>query len=460
MRNTMHKTSLLNASLTAVLFMLGFVLLNALISGVLPTAQVVLLAIGGGVCLGYFVWRVFILSEQNMVEETAVLRGENDQLRQKAAGLQKFSSVLREQREQYQHLFDYASDIIYILNLEGSVLYVNRVIEEIVGYRPEEVLGRHFLAFVTGIDEEYLWNQLKQGGIRAYEFSFQGKTQPVSLELNAHFLVRNGAPTAILGIARDVSARKQAQEELSQAVQAKTAFMNNMGHELRTPLSVIMGYADILGQDARLEEQVEYLALSNKIKQAAQQLHTIINDVMDITEIEIGQVSYLLEWFDVSDMVRQVVNQAQTAVDSNGNTLLLLLSPDIGRMFADRDKVRRILMNLLSNAAKFTHNGAITLSVHREQRPEGEQVVFQVMDTGIGIALDRQEAIFQAFNQGDNSFTRAYGGIGLGLTINQHYCRTMKGRIRVNSAPGEGATFTLCLPVEVTAVDSMFIRKE
>lgn len=464
----MSKINLLVTCLATVLFISGLTLFYALIGDLSLKAQIILAAIGTGVGLGYCLWRINSKLEQAAEQETAVLRAENSLLRQKVTSLQQVSSVLREQKAHYQDLFEYASDIVYILNLDGVILFVNRAIEEIIGYLPTDVVGRHFVEFTEGLDEQVLWERLNHGGISSHELTLKSRDGRLAvLELSGHLMYQNGRPVAILGIARNISARKREQFELKQAkeaaeraTQAKTIFMSNMGHELRTPLSVIIGYADIIGQDARTEGHIEYEALSGKIKYAAQQLGAIVNDVMEITEIEIGQVSYLLEWFNVSDVVRWAMNWVQTAVDANNNTFLLLLPPDAGTMFADRDKVQRILVNLLSNAAKFTHKGTITLSVTREQTPQQEWLVFQVTDTGIGIATERQEAIFEAFYQGDSSFTRAYGGMGLGLAINQHYCRAMHGDITLNSRPGEGSTFILRLPAQITAVTSMFVRKE
>ncbi len=464
----MRKLNLLGVCLAVILFSLGVIFLNALVNGALFTWQSVTLAVLVGAGSGYFLWRTVIAPARQTDAETAVLTAQLTHQQADVAQQMQTAVIFRQQKELFQNLFEHASDIVYILNLDGTIAYVNQAVEKMMGYGPAEVLNQHFVAFTDGVDEEILEAQLVQGGIRHYEFAFQAKDgQPVILELNAHFMMQDGRPIAILGIARDISARKREQAELQQAkeaaeraTQAKTVFLANMGHELRTPLSVIIGYADIASQDAASEGLSAYLLAANKIKQAAQQLRIIVNDVLEITEIETGRLSFLLETFDIGETVKRAVNNCQTAVDANDNELLILLPPDIGTMFADQDKVRRALENLLSNAAKFTQNGFITLSVTYEETDGREWILFQVTDTGIGIAPDQHEKVFRAFDQVDQSFTRGYEGTGLGLAINQHFCTAMGGEIRLVSEPGKGSTFIMRLPARVTAVDAMFVRKE
>ncbi|MBK8986821.1 MAG: PAS domain S-box protein [Chloroflexi bacterium] len=464
----MRQLNFLSVCLVVVLFLLGLLLLNALVNGALFTWQSAVLAVLAGIGSGYLLWRV-VIRPSRPIETAVPFSPTQPAHRQPEADQQTLTAVnLRQQKELFENLFEYASDIVYILNRDGTVLYVNRIIETAIGYAPSEVLGKHFVAFTHGVDEDILEKQLGQGGINHYEFVFQTKDgRPIVLELNAHFMLHDGKPIAILGIARDISAKKleqielqQAKEAAEKATRAKTIFLANMGHELRTPLSVIIGYADIISQDAASDGQSATLLAANKVKQAAQQLRGIVNDVLEITEIETGRLTFLLETFDIAETVNRAVKNCQTAVDAHNNDLLILLPPDVGSMFADQDKVRRALENLLSNAAKFTQNGFITLSVTREQTDGQEWVLFQVADTGIGIAPDQYEKVFRAFDQVDQSFTRGYDGVGLGLAINQHLCTSMGGRIDLVSAPGKGSTFTMRLPVRVTAVDAMFVRKK
>ncbi len=250
----------------------------------------------------------------------------------------------------------------------------------------------------------------------------------------------------------------ESKDDVGQALQARTSFLNNIGHELRTPLSIILGYADIILQKAKQEDDEQLVMLAQKTKLYAKGLSATINDVLQMSEIESGQVGFLLEAFGIETVIDQAVIQSQAYLDVNENDFMLIVSPDIGTMVADRDKIRSILGNLLSNASKFTKNGSITLSANQAVIDDQPWIIFQVADTGVGIPPEQQAHIFQPFLQGDNSFTKEYGGVGLGLAINQHYCHLMGGRIELESKVGEGSIFSVYLPAEITAVDSMFVR--
>lgn len=464
----MHRLNFLGACLVVVSFTLGVVLLNALINLALPSWQTLVFAILAGTGGGCFLWRTILEPVHRQEGQTAVLNQTIDHLQKEIADLHEANLLLRQQKDQYRELVEYANDIIFVLNLDGVFMYVNEVMQKLAGYSPQELVGQHFAAFAPRANEEVLWDNLQGGGITNYEFEFETRdNRTLTMEVNGRLVQHPGREPVILGIARDVTDKKiqkieleEAKDSAEKATQAKTIFLANMGHELRTPLSVIIGYADIIGQDALVSGQEDYRLLAKKIKQAAQQLRIIVNDVLEITEIETGQVSFLLEMFDISVTVRRVVNNNQTAVEANNNELLVLIPPDIGNMFADQDKVQRALENLLNNAAKFTENGSITLSVNRMQTDGREWIIFQVTDTGIGIAVEQHGKIFRAFEQVDKSFTRGYGGTGLGLAINQYVCRAMEGEISFVSAPGKGSTFTMRLPAKVTAVAAMFVRKQ
>lgn len=250
----------------------------------------------------------------------------------------------------------------------------------------------------------------------------------------------------------------QAVESATQALHTRTTILSNIGHELRTPLSVILGYSDLALQNAEEKNDDQLVTFVRKIKLYTKDLSATINDLLQMSEIESGQVGFLLEAFGVDHVIEQAVRQNQTYLDVNENDLLMIVPPDIGTMIADRDKVHIVLVNLLNNAAKFTHNGTVTFSAKRTVIDNQSWIIFQIIDTGVGIPQEKQEQIFQPFLQGDNSFTKEHGGIGLGLAINQHYCQLMGGHIEVESTVGEGSTFSVYLPTEVTAVASMYVR--
>ena len=218
-----------------------------------------------------------------------------------------------------------------------------------------------------------------------------------------------------------------------------------------------------------LQEEAEDLGESaflpdlRRINAAGKHLLGLINDILDLSKIEAGRMDLHLESFDVCDLVRDVGSIVQPLVEKNGNALVVTCPDDLGTMHADMTKVRQTLFNLLSNAAKFTERGTIELRVVRGEaqgaRDEAGDssltphpsplVTFAVADTGIGMTEEQLGRLFEAFSQADPSTTRRYGGTGLGLAISRHFCQMMGGDITVESAPGQGSTFTVTLPAEV-----------
>jgi signal transduction histidine kinase/ActR/RegA family two-component response regulator len=254
----------------------------------------------------------------------------------------------------------------------------------------------------------------------------------------------------------EVSQRKQAQEELlkakhiaEEASRAKSTFLANMSHELRTPLNAIIGYSEMLEEEARDSESSDNVRDLQKIQIAGKHLLALINDVLDLSKIEAGKMPLHLENFDVRAVVNEIATTLQTSVDKNKNTLRVRLSDEVNMMRADITKVRQILFNLLSNAAKFTDHGSIMVNVDQYQDHGQPWIRFEVSDTGIGIDSKHRENLFKEFAQADTSISRKYGGTGLGLAISYKFVQLMRGRIAVQSELGQGATFTVELPVQV-----------
>lgn len=251
--------------------------------------------------------------------------------------------------------------------------------------------------------------------------------------------------------------RKQTQEELlkakhaaEDASRAKSAFLANMSHELRTPLNAIIGYSEMLEEETRDSGKLENQQDLRKIQSAGKHLLSLINDVLDLSKIEAGKMGLHLETFDVSLMVEEMVTTLQPAMAKNANNVQVRMADDIGMMRADATKVRQILFNLMSNACKFTDHGTISLDVSQSAMEGQEWIRFRVKDTGIGISAKQQEKLFQEFSQADATISRKYGGTGLGLAISHRFVQMMKGRIGVESQAGQGSTFTVYLPAQVT----------
>ena len=250
------------------------------------------------------------------------------------------------------------------------------------------------------------------------------------------------------------------------ANRAKSSFLANMTHELRTPLNAIIGYSELLQEEALELGEEEFVMDLASINIAGKQLLNIISDILDISKIEAGKMTLFLETFEVLNLIEQVVTTVQPMVGKNGNTLIVNCDRNIGTIYADSSKLRQALLNLVSNAAKFTDQGKITINVWKEEgevlpldnseelsaarsRSQMPSIVFQVTDTGIGMTEDQVSRLFGAFAQADDSTSRRYGGTGLGLTISRKFCQMMGGDITLESKFDCGSTFTIRLPVVV-----------
>jgi signal transduction histidine kinase/ActR/RegA family two-component response regulator len=254
----------------------------------------------------------------------------------------------------------------------------------------------------------------------------------------------------------EITHRRRAQEELlkakhaaEEASRAKSAFLANMSHELRTPLNAIIGYSEMLEEETQDLGKVETVQDLQKIQAAGKHLLALINDVLDLSKIEAGKMGLHLETFDVTGLIEEIVTTLQPAATKNGNKIHVNMSDQVGMMRADITKVRQILFNLLSNACKFTDHGTVSVDIDQSTRAEQEWICFRVADTGIGITAAQKENLFKEFAQADTSISRKYGGTGLGLAITHRFVQLMKGRISVQSEPGQGSVFTVYLPTEV-----------
>ncbi len=239
---------------------------------------------------------------------------------------------------------------------------------------------------------------------------------------------------------------ERAREAAEAANIAKSRFLANMSHELRTPLNAIIGYSEMLEEEMEDLGETALVPDLKKIRAAGKHLLSLINDILDLSKIEAGRTELFIERFDIPQMVAEVAATIEPLVAAKGSRLAVLCPPDLGAMEADLTKVRQTLFNLLSNAAKFTEAGTVTL---RAQRRGGE-VLFAVSDTGIGITDEQMERLFQPFSQADASTTRKYGGTGLGLAISRAFCTMMGGDITADSEYGRGTTFTVRLPAVVS----------
>ncbi len=230
------------------------------------------------------------------------------------------------------------------------------------------------------------------------------------------------------------------------ANQAKSNFLSFMSHELRTPLTSIIGFSEMLVAELQAEGRTEWVDDLRRVHESGKYLLELINDILDISKIEAGKMEVHLETFDLAALVRDLREVMRPLVERKNNQLEIECPETIGTMQADRIKVRQCLLNLLSNASKFTERGVITLSANRTRRNGSDWLIFNVKDTGIGMTSEQMAKLFRVFTQADGSTARRYGGTGLGLALTKRFCQMMGGEVRVASEPGKGSTFTLELP--------------
>jgi PAS domain S-box-containing protein len=375
-------------------------------------------------------------------------------------------AALREAEEKYRSIFENAITGIFQTTPDGCYLSANPALAQIYGYNSVADL-------ITNLTD--VQHQLYVDPARRNQFTALMQEQDIVSEFESQVYRQDGSIIWILenaipvrdedsnllyyeGTVVDITERKQIEEELykaketaEEANRAKSQFLANMSHELRTPLNAIIGYSEMLQEDAEDMGYEDVVPDLEKIRNAGKHLLGLINDILDISKIEAGKMDLYLETFDVAMLIAEVESTIRPLIEKNNNTLVVQRGENLGTMRADLTKVRQTLFNLLSNAAKFTENGTITLSVARngEIGQALPTITFQVSDTGIGMTPEQSARLFQAFTQADASTTRKYGGTGLGLAITKHFCQMMGGDISATSEVGRGSTFTIWLPIEV-----------
>jgi signal transduction histidine kinase/ActR/RegA family two-component response regulator len=306
-------------------------------------------------------------------------------------------------------------------------------------------VGGLFTGFAWLVDTSHVTTLIGSGTIvyLMAAFGFQSYAQGRRLTANRKLLQDQKEQ-----LADQAAQLEEARDVAEEASRAKSVFLANMSHELRTPLNAIIGYSEILEDEAADVTPQDLVADVRKIRQAGRHLLELINGVLDLSKIEAGRVELQLEPVGVAALLEEVVGTATPLAQRNRTTLSLTAAPGLGTIQADLMKLRQVLLNLLSNASKFTEGGAITLEGRREAAADGEEIVLVVRDTGIGMTPEQLAKLFQAFTQADAATTRKYGGTGLGLVISRKFVRMMGGDITVTSEAGRGSAFTVRLPAD------------
>jgi PAS domain S-box-containing protein len=366
--------------------------------------------------------------------------------------------------------------------------FVSEGCTELTGYKPIQIINNKEIAFVDLIhpnDYERVSKNVQTAcdAHQPYKFDYRlltlGGEEKWVWEQGQGIFSSTGELQALEGFIIDITDKKRAESALNRVKRmaedanlAKSQFLANMSHELRTPLNAILGYSEMLQEEAEDLEQEDFIPDLKKIQAAGKHLLNIINDILDISRIEAGKMELYTEDFALKPLIEDVVNTIQPLVQEKQNILEVRCDDNLGTIHADLIKVRQIMLNLLSNAAKFTTQGHLTLEAWRESSLAGIQefssagkkefsqsgehessdwVILKVSDTGIGITPEQQGKLFQIFMQADASTTRKYGGTGLGLAITHQFIQMMHGTIHVDSVFGEGSTFTVHLPAHVDA---------
>jgi PAS domain S-box-containing protein len=356
--------------------------------------------------------------------------------------------------------------MVLLRDVDGRFILVNRRYEEFYRLSNEDLRGKTLIE----VDERTDLDMQAEVNM-AHDLEVVHRNQAVEQELTMrregreHVLTsvrfpiadHAGNTVAVGGIELDITERKEMERLLEEAMraaehanQAKSTFLANMSHELRTPMNAIIGYSEMLTEDAEDDGYEELVPDLEKINSAGRHLLSLINDVLDLSKIEAGHKDLFLETFDVAQTLHEVVATALPMIEKNGNEFVEDYGDDLGEMHTDLTKVRQALFNLVSNAAKFTEEGSITLRARRISKDGEPWISLALTDTGIGIPEDKLDLVFEEFAQVDDSTTRDFGGTGLGLALTRQICQMMGGEISLESEFGVGSTFTITLPASAS----------
>ena len=396
---------------------------------------------------------------------------------------QRLTEELINSEQRHQELVEALREVVFKLDDQLHLTYVNRAWFEHLGHPIDTLLNTPLTDFIYPKDRGQILEKLQgtpsqgkhpvvrfcrqDGSQMWFELSWRpnpkGGGTGLLYNINQHKLLTLELEKAQEQLELRVKETEKrtielietnqelliAKDKAEAASKAKSAFLANMSHELRTPLNAIIGYGEILQEEMRGQALADdYIQDIGKILGAGEQLLQLIKSVLDLSKIHANTMTVFIQTMILTEFLDEVINTVTPMARSNGNTLHVICQEDIPQIETDPLKLRQIILNILSNACKFTHDGEITLHVTYEHH---DTLVLTISDTGIGISADDQQKLFKDFVQIDNSSTRQYGGTGLGLAISQRLCHLLGGEIRVSSEPGKGSSFVISLPITARA---------
>jgi PAS domain S-box-containing protein len=426
-------------------------------------------------------------------DEIALLRRENELLRSEvrvareaanitaSAVVEQFAETervlarMQQISAELRAVLDAASEVAVVAtDRRGVIRLFNPGAEKLLGYRASEIVGKATPALFHVEDElrqrarvleqtighslgpsEYFFACAERERAEVMEWTYvrkDGTQFPVDESITP---LRGpaGELTGFLCVALDLTEHKRAEREIRAAMEAteaanrtKSAFLANMSHELRTPLNAVIGYSEMLLEEAVEEGLDSFVGDLEKIRGAGQHLLGVINDILDISKIEAGRVDLCLETFEVRTLLGEIARMVEPLAQKNRNELVVHCADDVGVMVSDPLRVRQILFNLLGNACKFTERGRVEVRVQVAAGVDADEIRFSVVDSGIGMTETQLGRLFQPFVQADASTTRKFGGTGLGLAISRQLTELMSGALTVTSEVGKGTCFELRLP--------------
>jgi len=407
-------------------------------------------------------------------KEVDRLRGQVRELESRLRDLEETKEALRISEERYALAMKGPNEGLWDWNPVSKELYLSARLLTLLGFPGDTIR--------TTSDEWLTW--VHPADRRPYQKTLVAHLQGRSEHFEAEYRVRDkqgyyrwvlargvalrdncGIAYRMVGSIGDITDRKQAEVRLQELVEertfelkeameaaktaneAKSDFLAKMSHELRTPLNAIIGLSEMLCEDSEAVENAETVDALKRINRSGEHLLELINDILDLSKIEAGRVELIVSDFSVSSLFDQVQSTIQPLAGKNGNRLSVLEGESLGSIRNDPTRLRQVLLNLLSNACKFTKDGEITLTAARKTEENQSRIVFAVTDTGIGIPEDKIDQLFTDFAQLSEKQEFKQGGSGLGLSISLKIVQLMGGDIRVESREGKGSTFTVDLPV-------------